>query len=86
MKRMEGKKVAVHECANFEFDNDDPAGCGESWAYCHSPASGRYECGCRHIYAQQFCPFYKAGKLRGIWMISEAEIESAKRFVKEFIR
>ena len=68
------RKVAVHECANFELDD----GFGRRSTYCNSPSSGRYECGCKYVYAQQFCPFYKEGRLRGEWVVSGAEIEAAE--------
>ena len=78
------KKVAVFECKYFEFDDDDPAGCGDSWTWCHCDTSGRNTCDCKYIYAQKFCPHYKKGKLRGKWVIGEAEKQSVKDFLKKF--
>ena len=80
MRMKDLRKVAVHECANFELDD----GPGSHSTYCDSPASGRYECGCKYIYAQQFCPFYKEDRLRGEWVISKAEIEAARKFRNRF--
>ena len=79
-KVLESKMEKVYECAYFEFDNNDPAGCGESWCWCHSRESKTRYCESDFIYAQQFCPFYKKGKLRGSWVVGEDEIEAGKKF------
>ena len=75
--RQRKKTVAVYECAHFEADDSPYA--GDHSSYCNSSASGRYECGCKYVYAQKYCPFYKAGRLRGEWVVSEAEIEAARK-------
>ena len=77
-------KEAVYVCRYWEYDDDDPAGCGESWSWCHNKESGRRECGCRRTYAMQFCPFYKKGKLAGKWVVDDADKQAAEKFKREF--
>ena len=84
VEQIETKKTAVYECEHYEFDNDDPSGCGESWSWCHNEKSGRRECNCVRIYAQQFCPFYKKGMLRGKWVIDETDKAAAEKFKESF--
>jgi len=84
---MEKKSVkeAVYRCKHWELYDDDPAGGGESWSWCHNPARrDSRECDCARIYAQQFCPYYKKGKLAGKWVINDADKKAAEEFKKEF--
>ena len=83
---LKNRRESVFECAHYELDQDDLSGCGESWSWCHCGDSGRSFCDCKYIYAQQFCPFYKRGNLRGRWEISEMEHESVNEFLKSFRR
>ena len=83
-KKSSEKKTSVYQCKHFEFDDDDPAGCGESWCWCHSPKSGKNVCDGRYIYSQKFCPFYEKGPFRGIWTIGEAELEEAEQFKQKY--
>lgn len=77
-------KESVYLCKYWEYDDNDPSGCGESWSRCHSEKSGRSECGCGRTYAMQFCPFYEKGKLAGKWVIDDEDKEAAKKFRQEF--
>lgn len=77
-------KEAVYLCQYWEYDDDDPAGCGESWSWCHNKKSGRRECGCGRTYAMQFCPFYKKGQLAGEWVIDDNDKRAAQEFKKKF--
>lgn len=83
MNKNSEKKTAVYQCKHFEFDDNDPAGCGESWSWCHSLKSCKKECDIRYVYSQKFCPFYKKGPLRGRWVIGESEIREAKEIKKK---
>jgi len=74
------KKESVYECAHFEYEYDDFG----KYCWCHNEKSGTNECDCDRIYAQQFCPFYKKGKLRGKWVISDEDINAAEEFKKQF--
>jgi len=77
---MNNKETAVYECKHFEYEYDDLG----KYCWCHNEESGRQMCDCHRIYAQQFCPFYEKGKLRGKWVIDESDMEAARKFVKEF--
>lgn len=78
-------KVAVYRCKHWELYDDDPAGGGESWSWCHNPARrDSRECECGRIYAQRFCPYYKKGELAGKWVISDADRQAAEKFEKRF--
>jgi len=80
-------KEAVYRCKHWGLYDDDPAGGGESWSWCHNPARrDSRECDCDRIYAQQFCPYYKKGKLAGKWVISDADVKAAEEFKKKFER
>lgn len=41
------------------------------------------ECKFKHIYAQQVCPYYKLGKLRGEWIPQGQEVEETEEFKKQ---
>ena len=84
MPPKEEDRTEVYVCEYFEYDDNDLSGYGGTWTFCHNEKSGRKECNCGTIYAQQFCPFYKKGKLRGKWVIDETDKEVAIRFTKEF--
>ena len=79
-KEKKNAETPVYECAHFEYEYDDLG----KYRWCRNRESGRGECNCNYIYAQQFCPFYKKGKLRGKWLIGDAEIEAAKMFKEEW--
>lgn len=74
------KKKSVYECAHFVYEYDDLG----KYRWCYNEKSGTNECDCDRIYAQQFCPFYKKGKLRGKWVISDEDIKAAEEFKKQF--
>ena len=74
------KDVPIYECAYFEYEYDDLG----KYCWCHNRESGRRECHCGYIYAQQFCPFYKKGDLRGKCDIGQQEIEAAQKFNEEW--
>lgn len=74
-------REAVYECAHFEYEYDDLG----KYRLCRNRESDRAECNCDYIYAQQFCPFYKKGKLRGKWIISDADKQAAEEFKKTFV-
>lgn len=74
------KKESVYECAHFEYEYDDLG----KYRWCRNRESGRAECNCDYIYAQQFCRFYEKGELRGKWVIGDVEKQAAEEFKKQF--
>lgn len=76
-----GNKVAIYECKHFEYEYDDFG----KYCWCHCPESGHRECPSKYIYAMQFCPCFKKGKLRGTREITEAEIEQAQKFKRMMV-
>lgn len=70
------KAVNVYECAHFEFEYDDLG----KYSWCHCKNMPTRECDCHYIYAQQFCPCFEKGSLRGKWVPSEDEIAIAEKF------
>lgn len=78
--------MKVYECAHFELDTDDPSGCGETWMICHHPSKQNRTCDIdtehTFTYCQKFCPFFKEGKLKGEWKISEGEKAQAIKVKK----
>lgn len=74
------KKESVYVCKCAESYYDDYVKC----TVCHSKNSKIQICDCKRIYAQQFCPFYEKGELRGKWVISDEDKQAAEEFKKEF--
>ena len=81
MKKSE-KKTNVYECAHFEYEYDDFG----KYCWCHCPESGYRECPSENIYAMQFCPCFKKGKLRGSWEPDEYELEYGEKFKKKMVK
>lgn len=74
------KKESVYVCKCAESYYDDYVKC----TVCHSKNSKIQICDCKRIYAQQFCPFYEKGELRGKWVISDEDKSAAEEFKKQF--
>ena len=76
---MDNKKTEVYECKHFEYECDG----FEKYCWCHNRESKTPVCNSVRIYAQQFCPFYERGNLRGKWVIDESDMEAARKFAKQ---
>ena len=74
---MANNKVKVYECLHYEYDDLG------KYTWRHSKDMNCRECKFKHIYAQQVCPCYKRGKLRGEWITQGQEVEEAKEFKKQ---
>ena len=74
------KKESVYVCKYAEHYYDDFVNC----VVCHSKNSKLQTCDCKRIYAQQFCPFYEKGELRGRWVIDDIDKQEAEEFKKKF--
>lgn len=67
--------MKIYQCKYYEYDDNDPAGCGGKWCFCHSPLMHKTECfDMKSLYSQKYCYGYKRGKLLG-----EKEIEKWER-------
>ena len=73
---MANNKVKVYECLHYEYDDLG------KYPWCHSKDINCRECKFKHIYAQQVCPCYKRGKLRGEWIPQGQEVEETEEFKK----
>ncbi len=74
------KKESVYVCKCAEYYYDDYV----KYTICHSKNSKLQICDCKRIYAQQFCPFYEKGELRGKWVIDDVDKQAAEEFKKKF--
>lgn len=79
MSDKQSKKVDVYECAFFEYEYDDLG----KYSWCHCKKMPSRECDCHFIYAQQFCPCFDKGKMRGSWIPTEDEIRCAEKFKEQ---
>jgi hypothetical protein len=65
--------------AEPDFDNF----CGELNVWCRSPDHGGGTCDCgNYVFTQQFCPYFRRGKLRGKWEPGSLELECAEEYKK----
>ena len=76
------KKVQVYECDHYEYEYDDLG----KYSWCHSRDIDCRECKFEHIYAQQVCPCYKKGKLRGEWIPGSNELKEAEDFLHDLAK
>lgn len=76
----EPKKESVYACKHWKYEYDDLG----KYSLCYNRNSKLQTCDCKRIYAQQFCPFYEKGELRGKWVIDEVDKEAAEEFKKQF--
>ena len=76
---MADNKVKVYECLHYEYEYDDLG----KYSWCHSNDMKCRECKFEHIYAQQACPCYKQGNLRGEWTPSKNELKEVEEFKKQ---
>ena len=74
------KKKSVYACKYFENEYDDLG----KYSLCYNRNCKLQTCDCHRIYAQQFCPFYEKGELRGRWVISDEDKQAAEEFKKKF--
>ena len=75
------KKESVYACKHWEYEYDDFG----KYSLCYNRNCKLQTCDCKRIYAQQFCPFYEKGELRGKWVISDEDKQAAEEFKKEFV-
>ena len=76
---MANNKVKVYECFHYEYEYDDLG----KYAWCRSNDMKCSECKFEHTYAQQACPCYKQGKLRGEWIPGRSELAEVEEFKKQ---
>lgn len=74
------KKKSVYACKYFKYEYDDLG----KYVLCYNRDCKFQVCDCKRIYAQQVCPFYEKGELRGKWVISDEDIKAAEVFKKKF--
>ena len=79
MSDKQCEKIDIYECAFFKYEYDEFG----KYCLCHCKNMPSHECSCHYIYAQQFCPCFDKGRLRGRWAPTEAEIECAKKFEEQ---
>lgn len=74
------KKESVYACKHWEYEYDDFG----KYSMCYNRNCKLQACDCKRIYAQQFCPFYEKGELRGKWVIGDEDKQAADEFKKQF--
>ncbi len=74
------KKESVYACKHWEYEYDDLG----KYSMCYNRNCKLQTCDCKRIYAQQFCPFYEKGELRGRWVIDDVDKQAAEEFKKQF--
>ena len=74
------RKKSVYACKHWKYEYDDLG----KYSLCYNRNCKSQVCDCKRIYAQQVCPFYEKGELRGKWVISDEDKEAAEEFKKRF--